>query len=307
MMEQGQSGDLARAGARGGLRGTYVALATPMTRGGAVDEPRLRDLVEFVVAGGVDGLVPTGTTGESPTLDHVEHGRAIEIVIEAAAGRCPVMAGTGSNSTAEAIQLSSHAREAGATSCLQVAPYYNKPTQEGLYRHFRAIAEAVDLPHIIYNIPGRCGVAVEVSTLERMSEVPNIIGVKEAGGSVDRVSALVARTSLDILSGDDSLTLPMMAVGARGVISVAANVAPARVAAMVRAAEAGDWAAARRLHLELWPLFRDLFLETNPIPVKAALAMMGRAEEVYRLPLCPMAGASRAQLQTTLRGLGVID
>jgi 4-hydroxy-tetrahydrodipicolinate synthase len=290
--------------------GAYTALVTPFTRKGAMDENRLRELVEIQIRGGVDGLVPAGTTGESPTLNHEEHDRVIELVVKFAAGRCKIIAGTGSNSTDEAISLTQHAKQAGADASLQVAPYYNKPTQAGLYAHFRAIAEAGGLPIIIYNIPGRTGVDVSNDTMAKLRrDLPDkVIGVKESTGVVDRVSQL--RQLLDhdfcILSGDDSLTLPMMAVGAVGTISVASNVVPREVADMTHAAMKGDFAQAGQIHAKLFPLFKDLFIETNPIPVKAALAMMGQIEETYRLPLVPMSEASKAELRKTLQKLGLV-
>jgi 4-hydroxy-tetrahydrodipicolinate synthase len=290
--------------------GAYTALVTPFTRSGAVDEPRLRELVENQIRGGIDGLVPCGTTGESPTLNHEEHNHVIELVVKFAAGRCKVIAGTGSNATDEAIFMTEHARKVGADASLQVAPYYNKPSQAGLYAHFRAIAEAVDLPMVLYNIPGRCAVDIANETTARLRrDLPaRIVGLKEATGVVDRVSQLRAMVDREfcILSGDDSLTLPMMSVGAVGVISVVSNVVPREVADMVHAALKGDFERAGRIHVKLFPLFKDLFIETNPVPVKATLAMMGQIEEVYRLPLVPMSDANRAQLRRTLETLGLV-
>lgn len=292
------------------LTGCHTALVTPFTRTGAVDEPRLRALVEAQIAAGVDGLVPCGTTGESPTLTHEEHNHVIELVVKFAAKRCQVIAGTGSNSTDEAITLTRHAKDAGADASLQVAPYYNKPTQAGLLAHFRAVAEQGGLPVILYNIPGRCGVDVANETTARLRrELPHlIVGLKEATGNVDRVSQLRALVDNDfvILSGDDSLTLPMMSVGAQGVISVASNVVPREVTELTHAALEGDCARAGRMHAKLFPLFKDLFIETNPIPVKAALAMMGQIEETYRLPLVPMADHNKATLRKTLAALGLV-
>jgi 4-hydroxy-tetrahydrodipicolinate synthase len=289
--------------------GTYTALVTPFTKNGAVDEARLKDLVEAQIAGGVDGIVPCGTTGESPTLSHEEHNRVIELVVKFAAGRCKIIAGTGSNSTDEAIQMTAHAKKAGADASLQVAPYYNKPTQAGLYAHFRAIAEACDIPLILYNIPGRCGVDIANETMARLRrDLPkHIVGLKEATGNVDRVSqmrALVDR-EFSILSGDDSLTLAMMAIGAQGVISVASNVVPREVTDLTHAALKGDYKRAGQIHAKLFPLFKDLFIETNPVPVKAALALAGKIEETYRLPLEPMAENNKAQLKKTLAALGL--
>jgi len=291
--------------------GTYTALVTPFTKkGGAVDEPRLRDLVEQQIAAGIDGLVPCGTTGESPTLSHEEHNHVIELVVKFTSGRCQVIAGTGSNSTDEAIFMTQHAKKVGAGATLQVAPYYNKPTQAGLYAHFRTIAEEGGLPVIIYNIPGRCSVDVANETMAQLRrDLPDkIIGLKEATGNVDRVSQLRALVDRDfcILSGDDSLTLPMMSVGAVGVISVASNILPREVTEMTHAALKGDFERAGRIHARLYPVFKDLFIETSPVPVKAALAMIGLIEEAYRLPLVPMSNANRAQLRKTLQALGLV-
>ena len=290
--------------------GTFTAIVTPFTKTGAVDEQRLRELVEFQIAGGITGLVPCGTTGESPTLDHHEHDHVIELVIKFAGKRCQVIAGTGSNSTDEAITLTKHAKAAGADASLQVAPYYNKPTQAGLYAHFRAIAEATQLPLIIYNVPGRCSVDVSNETIAKLRrDLPSlIVGVKDAAGSVDRVSQLrqIVDREFTILSGDDSLTLPMLAVGAQGVISVATNVVPREVSEMVQAALKGDFVRAGQIHTRLFPLFKDLFIETNPVPVKAALALAGKIEETYRLPLVPMAESNKAQLKKTLVALGLV-
>jgi 4-hydroxy-tetrahydrodipicolinate synthase len=290
--------------------GCYTALVTPFTNNGAVDEPRLRALVEAQIKAGVDGLVPCGTTGESPTLSHEEHDHVIELVVQFAAKRCQVIAGTGSNSTDEAVVLTRHAKHAGADASLQVAPYYNKPTQAGLDAHFRKIAEDGGLPIIIYNIPGRCGVDVANETIARLRrDLPHrVVGLKEATGNVDRVSQLRQLVDKDfsILSGDDALTLPMMAVGAQGTISVASNVMPREVTALVHAALKGDFATAGQLHARLYPLFKDLFIETNPVPVKAALALMGQIEETYRLPLVPMADNNKATLRQTLATLGLV-
>jgi 4-hydroxy-tetrahydrodipicolinate synthase len=290
------------------FQGSIVALVTPFS-GGKVDEAKLRQLVEMHVAQGTDGIVPCGTTGESPTLSHEEHRRVVEIVIEAAHGRVHVIAGTGSNATAEAIDLTRHAKTAGATGALVVNPYYNKPTQEGLYRHFRAVAEAVDIPILVYNIAGRTAVNVETDTLARLvKDCPNIVGVKEASGSLDQMTQVVLACGPDfsVLSGDDNITLPLMSVGGRGVISVAANIVPREVAEMTHAALAGDWKLARDLHLKLFPLSRAMFLETNPIPVKEAMGMMGVLEPEFRLPMCPMGAANRERLRTILVQYGLL-
>lgn len=290
------------------FQGSIVALVTPF-RNGNVDEPKLRELVEFHVSHGTDGIVPCGTTGESPTLSHDEHKRVVEIVIDAARGRIPVIAGTGSNSTAEAIDLTSHARNAGAAGALVVNPYYNRPTQEGLYRHFRAVAEAVDIPILVYNIASRTAVNVETDTLARLvTDCPNIVGVKEASGSLDQMTQVILACGPDfsVLSGDDNLTLPLMSVGGRGVISVVANFVPRDTAEMTHAALGGDWKLARDLHLRLFPLCRAMFIETNPIPVKEAMAMLGMIEPEYRLPMCRMSDANRQRLKTILDRYGLL-
>ncbi|OQA26838.1 MAG: 4-hydroxy-tetrahydrodipicolinate synthase [Verrucomicrobia bacterium ADurb.Bin345] len=286
-------------------QGAYTAIVTPFNRDGSVDYGKLRELIDLQVAGGVDGIVPVGTTGESPTLDFDEHEKVIEVSIEAARKRIKVIAGTGANATAEAVMLTRHAKEAGADATLQVTPYYNKPSAEGLRRHFTAVAD-LGLPTILYNIPGRTGREIPLDTVVELAKHPHIVAVKEAGGSVDRVSQILARCEIEVLSGDDSLTLPMMAVGGVGVISVASNVAPKAVADMVHAALQGDWQPARELHRRYYRLFTDLFLDTNPIPVKAALAMMGLIEEVYRLPLCETSAKGKEQLRGTLKVLGLI-
>lgn len=287
------------------LTGTYTAIVTPFDRSGAVDYARLRDLVEWQIQSGIDGLVPVGTTGESPTLDYAEHEKVIEEVIRTARRRVKIVAGTGGNATSEAIELTKHAIAAGADATLQVTPYYNKPMPAGLIRHFSAVAD-LGLPVVLYNVPGRTSREIPIDVAVKLSEHPNVVAIKEAGGSVERVSQLVRKCRLTVLSGDDSLTLPMIAVGAKGVISVATNVAPRPVSQMVAAALAGRLEEARALHLKYYPLFTDLFIETNPVPVKAALAMMGRIEETYRLPLCEMEAKTRAALEKTLREVGVL-
>lgn len=288
--------------------GTYTALVTPF-RDGRIDEAAFEKLVALQVRGGVDGIVPVGTTGESPTLDYDEHIRVIELAVKFARGRVKVMAGTGANSTKEAIFLTQRAEEVGADGSLQVAPYYNKPTQAGLLAHFKAVAAATKLPLMLYSIPGRCGVEIGIETVQRLAaDCPTIVGIKEAGGNADRVSQLRAACGprFEILSGDDSLTLPFMAVGAHGVVSVASNVAPKEVASMVRSFASGDVKKAGKLHARLYPLFKDLFLETNPAPVKAALAMMGIGSEEVRLPLVPVSARTREQLAATMKALGLV-
>jgi 4-hydroxy-tetrahydrodipicolinate synthase len=289
--------------------GTYTAIVTPF-RNGAIDEDALERLIKMQIKGVVDGVVPVGTTGESPTVNCEEHIRVIELAVKFSAGKIKVLAGTGANATSEAISLTQAAEKAGADGSLQVAPYYNKPTQEGLYQHFRAIARATKLPIVLYSIPGRCGIEIGVDTTKRLAaDCKNIIGIKEAGGSCDRVSQLRAALGpkFEILSGDDSLTLPFMAVGANGVISVASNVIPKEVSQMVKLFSTGKAAAALRLHEKFYPLFKDLFIETNPTPVKAALAMMKLIEEEYRLPLVPMNPKNWDALRTTLKRCDVLE
>lgn len=289
--------------------GTYTAIVTPF-RAGAVDEDALERLVHMQIKAGVDGIVPVGTTGESPTVDCQEHIRIIELAVKFAAGKIKVMAGTGANATNEAIHLTQAAEKAGADASLQVAPYYNRPTQEGLYQHFKAVSRATQLPIMLYSVPSRCGVEIGVDTTKRLAaDCKNIIGIKEAGGSCDRVSQLRAAlgAKFSILSGDDSLTLPFMACGANGVISVASNVIPREVAQMVKAFSRGDARKASQLHAKYYPLFKDLFIESNPVPVKAALAMMKIIEEEYRLPLVPMNPKNWDVLRTTMKRCGVLD
>ena len=288
--------------------GTYTAIVTPF-RNGVLDEAALKRLVQSQIKGGVDGIVPVGTTGESPTLDYEEHVRVIELAVEFAAKKIKVLAGTGGNSTSEAIYLTKAAEEAGADGSLQVAPYYNKPTPEGLFQHFSSIAVATKLPLVLYSIPGRCGIEIAVDTVDRLAhDSVNIVGIKEAGGNADRVSQLraVLGARFNILSGDDSLTLPFMAVGADGVISVASNIIPREVSHMVKAYAMGKHSVALKLHQKFYPIFKDLFIETNPTPVKAALAMMGVCEEEYRLPLVKMSAKNRETLRETLIACGVL-
>jgi 4-hydroxy-tetrahydrodipicolinate synthase len=288
--------------------GTYTAIVTPF-KSSKIDEAALGRLIGLQIRAGVDGIVPVGTTGESPTVDYEEHVHIIERSVKFAGGKIKVLAGTGGNSTSEAIYLTERAEKVGADGSLQVAPYYNKPTQEGLFQHFREVARRTRLPIVLYSIPGRCGVEIGVDTVKRLAQAcKNIIGIKEAGGNADRVSQLRAALGLrfEILSGDDSLTLPFMAVGAQGVISVASNVIPRQVAQMVAAFAARRTMAALKLHQKYYPLFKDLFIETNPVPVKAALAMLGQIEEEYRLPLVPMSPKNRETLRATMKAVGVL-
>ena len=286
--------------------GTLVALVTPF-RDGQVDYAAIERLVEWHVEQGTDGLVPVGTTGESPTVDVEEHKRIIRTVVERAAGRLPVVAGTGGNATAEAIHLTRFAKEVGADASLQVCPYYNKPTQEGLYRHFSAIAEAVDLPMVLYNIPSRTGVSMTPATIARLADVPQIVAIKEATGSMDQTSEILSRCALTVLSGDDSLTLPLMALGAQGVISVVANLVPKDVKRLTDAMLAGDLETAQEAHRRLFPLCRAMFLETNPIPVKAAMKLAGLLEsDEKRLPLTDLGPENVEALKTALGAYGLL-
>ena len=281
--------------------GSLVALITPFANG-QVDEARLRDLVEFHVRNGTNGLVTCGTTGESVTLSDEEHTRVISIVVETVARRIPVVAGTGTNDTAKTIKLTKRAREIGADGALLVTPYYNKPTQEGLYRHYEAIASSTDLPLVLYNVPGRTSVNMLPETIARLARIPSIVGVKEASGSIDQSSQIVGscRSDFVVLSGDDSLTLPIMSVGGVGVISVVANITPRPVADMVAAFASGDVRAATRIHQDLFDLCRAMFYETNPIPVKTAAGILGLCTDELRLPLCPMSDGNLAKLREAL-------
>ena len=290
------------------FQGSFVAMVTPF-KNGKVDEAKLRELVEFHVSHGTDGLIPCGTTGESPTLSHDEHRRVVETVVEAARGRIRVISGTGSNSTSEAIDMTKHAERAGAAGALVVNPYYNKPTQEGLYRHFRAVAESVAIPILLYNIQSRTAINVETDTMARLArDVKNIVGVKEASGSLDQMSQVIAACGPDfsVLSGDDNITLPLLAIGGSGVVSVIANIVPRETADLVHAALEGDWKRARDLHYRLFPLARAAFLETNPIPIKEAMAMAGMLEPEFRLPMCRMSDANREKLRAILKPYGLI-
>ena len=290
------------------FQGSLVAMVTPF-RSGKIDETKVRDLVEFHVAGGTDAIIPCGTTGESPTLSHDEHHRMIDLVVAAAGKRIPVIAGTGSNSTEEAISLTRHAERAGAAGALVVNPYYNKPTQEGLYQHFRAVAESTALPILVYNIQSRTAVNVETATLGRLvRDCHNIVGVKEASGSLDQMSQVILECGADfaVLSGDDNITLPLLAIGGCGVVSVIANILPRDTSDMVHAALDGDWKRARDLHYRLFPLARAAFLETNPIPIKEAMAMAGMIEPEFRLPMCRMSDANRETLRGILRQYSLV-
>ncbi|MBN2021889.1 MAG: 4-hydroxy-tetrahydrodipicolinate synthase [Pirellulales bacterium] len=286
--------------------GLSVAIVTPFV-GGRIDFETLQRQVEFQIDAGTTAVCAVGTTGESPTLSHAEHRAVISAVVEAAAGRIKVMAGTGSNSTEEALELTQFAAQAGADAALVVAPYYNKPTQEGFFLHFKTLAECVDIPICVYNIPGRTAKNIEPETIIRMAECPRIAMVKEATGSMDQASRILAATDLTVLSGDDSLTLPLMSVGARGVVSVVGNIVPADVIALCRAFDAGNLAEALRLHRKLFPLCRDMLgLSTNPIPIKAAMKLLGRDTGELRMPMTPLEPNQEARLRKTLADYGLL-
>lgn len=289
------------------FEGSLVALITPF-KDGAIDEERLRQLVEYQIENGTDGIVPCGTTGEASTLDYDEHMRVIDIVIRQTRKRVPVIAGTGSNSTAEAIELSRKAKNLGADAVLLVTPYYNKPSQEGLYLHFRAIADGVALPQVLYNVPGRTGVNMLPQTVARLADHANIVAIKEATGSLQQATEVLELCGdrLDLFSGDDFITFPIMACGGKGVVSVVANIMPGEVAALVDAVLGGDMVEARRLHLHLLRISNAMFIETNPVPVKTAAALMGRCSDELRLPLAPLSDASHATLREVMKGYGLI-
>jgi 4-hydroxy-tetrahydrodipicolinate synthase len=287
--------------------GAFTAIVTPF-KNGQVDEKAFKNLIRFGMDGGVSGFVPCGTTGESPTLSHEEHNRVVEMTVKEVSGQAKVIAGTGSNSTAEAISLTRHAKQVGVDAALLVSPYYNKPTQEGLYNHFKAIAEAVDIPLVLYNIQGRTAVNIENSTMEKLSRIPNIVGVKEASGSILQMSEVIrlCGSDFDVLSGDDQMTFPLMALGGKGVISVVTNIIPDRMSDLVRSMLAGDVDKARTIHFEIYELCQTMFVETNPIPIKAALSLMGKIEPEFRLPLCMPSAANLEKIRTTLAKFNLI-
>jgi 4-hydroxy-tetrahydrodipicolinate synthase len=289
------------------FEGVFTALVTPF-RDGEVDEPALRELVEHQVAAGVDGVVPCGSTGEAATLSHAEHGRVVEIVVQAARRRVQVLAGTGSNNTRESIELTRHAKAVGADGALLISPYYNKPTQEGIVAHYAAIARDTGFPLVVYNIPGRTASNILPATLARLADVEHVVGVKESCGDIVQISEVVAQCpeGFSVLSGDDALILPVLAVGGRGVVSTTSNVAPQEILELVRSFRAGDHARALRVHQRLLPLFRALFCETNPIPVKAALALQGRIRDEIRLPLTKLTQPNRERLQVALKEQGLV-
>lgn len=290
------------------FKGSITAIVTPF-KNDKVDEKKLKELIEFQIKEGTDGLLPCGTTGESPTLSFEEHDRVIELTVETVKGRIPVIAGTGSNSTAEAIMLTKHAKKVGADASLQVSPYYNRPTQKGLYEHFKAIAEAVDIPIILYNIASRTGVNIEPETIAKLAkDCKNIVGVKEASGSLDQMSRIKALCpdNFLLISGDDSLTLPLMSIGGVGIISVVSNIVPADVKAMVSAFAKGKIFEAQKLHYKLLPLVKAMFIETNPIPLKTAMGLLGMCEPDLRLPLCPMSPENLEKLKQALKEYGLL-
>jgi len=288
--------------------GVGTALVTPFTKTGGLDEPAVRRLGRRQIDAGIHFLVPCGTTGENPTLTLAERIRIVEILVDEAGGRIPVLAGAGGYDTKEIIHLADEMRQAGATGLLSVTPYYNKPTQEGLYQHFRAIAESTPLPIVVYNVPGRTGVNLEPATLARLATIPSIVGVKEASGNITQMCEICNAAPADflVLSGDDAITLPLMAIGGRGIISVASNEIPAEMVQMVEAAERGDFAAARAVHKRILPLMQINFIEANPVPVKAAMAAMGLIEEAYRLPMCSPRPESKEKILKVLRGLDLL-
>jgi 4-hydroxy-tetrahydrodipicolinate synthase len=285
--------------------GVHTALVTPFTANGEVDYAKLEELVEFQIAGGIDGIVPVGTTGESPTLRTPEHLKVIEVVMAKAAGRCKIIAGTGANSTDEAIELTAACKAFGVDGTLQVTPYYNKPNNSGLIQHFSAVAD-IGLPVVLYNVPGRSALEIPLEVVTELAKHPNIVSIKEAAGSVERVTRIKQLCDIEVLSGDDSLALPMIQEGAIGVISVASNIIPSGVVSLIKAALAGDYETAQGLHNQYAQLFDDLFIDTNPIPVKAAMAMMGMIEEVYRLPMCSTSDENKAVLRKTLAAAGIL-
>ncbi len=289
------------------FEGSIVAIVTPL-KDGRVDEKAMADLIGFHLEAGTKGIVPCGTTGESATLSHDEHRRVIEMTIEMVGGQVPVIAGTGSNSTEEAIALTHHAKSAGAAGALLITPYYNKPMQEGLFRHFKSIAEAVDLPQILYNIPGRTGVNLLPETVARLTAFENIVGIKEGSGSIQQITEVIRYCDgrLTVLSGDDGMTLPLMAVGGKGVISVTANIVPSDMVKMTSAAKRGDFVEARKWDEKLYPLHRFLFIETNPVPVKTALSLMGKCSDEVRLPLSPLSQGSLGKLKEALEAYGLV-
>lgn len=287
------------------FEGSMVALVTPF-QNGKVDKKALKSLLEFHIQGRTDVIIPCGTTGESATMTHDEHRDVMSFVVDAVAGRVPVICGAGSNNTQEALGLIQHAKKIKADGVLVVTPYYNKPTQEGLYKHYEFLAGKVDIPFVLYNVPGRTGICLQPSTVARLAKIPNVVAIKEASGNLDLVDQILELCDITVLSGDDSLTVPMMSIGARGVISVTANIVPQLVRDMVHSALSGDWEEARQIHRQLYPLSKNLFIETNPIPVKTALALMGKIRPEFRLPLCAMSSANEQKLKEAMKKAGLL-
>jgi len=287
-----------------GIKGSIVALVTPF-KDGAVDYDKLAELVEYHIKNGTNAIVPCGTTGESPTLSHEEHEKVINKVIDVSNGRIPIIAGTGSNNTREALQLTEYAKNAGADGALMITPYYNKPTQEGLYRHFKTIADKVDIPIVVYNVPSRTGISITPETVARLCEMKNIVAIKEASGDIDQTSRILNLCDITVLSGDDSLTLPILSVGGKGVISVAANILPQEVSKMVSKYLDGEIEESQKIHKKLFPICRAMFIETNPVPVKTAMKLLGRLNGEMRLPLCDMSKTNEEILSKTLEDNGL--
>ncbi|MBM4055939.1 MAG: 4-hydroxy-tetrahydrodipicolinate synthase [Planctomycetes bacterium] len=288
------------------FKGSLVALVTPFNNG-QVDYKKLKELVEFHIRSGTNGIVPCGTTGESATLSFEEHERVVSEVVNCVAGRIPVIAGAGSNNTIEAIHLTKHARKAGADGALVITPYYNKPTPEGLYRHYKAIAEAVDIPIVVYNVPSRTGISILPETVARLAEMKNIVAIKDATGNIDQATRIMQLCDITVLSGEDSLILPLMSIGGKGVISVTANIVPADTAALARYCLEGNFAKAREYHYKLFPLCKGMFIETNPIPVKTAMKLLGRLNGEMRLPLCEISKENEEKLKGVLKDYGLLS
>ena len=288
------------------FKGSVVAIVTPFNHDGSIDFDSLKQLVEWHIESGTSGILPCGTTGESPTLSHDEHDLVVESVIKFVNKRIPVLAGAGSNSTAEALRLTKHAEDVGADGALVITPYYNKPTQAGLKAHFTKIASETNIPIVIYNVPGRTGISIAPETVAELAELKNIAAIKEASGSIDQASSILTKCNIDLLSGDDALTVPIMSIGGCGVVSVVANIVPEKMAALTNAMMKGNLPVAEQLHRELYSLCKSMFVETNPVPVKAALAIMGKIKEVYRLPMVPMSDSNKRIVENELKKMGMI-
>ncbi len=288
------------------FKGSVVAIVTPFNHDGSIDFDSLKQLVEWHIESGTSGILPCGTTGESPTLSHDEHDLVVESVIKFVNKRIPVLAGAGSNSTAEALRLTKHAEDVGADGALVITPYYNKPTQAGLKAHFTKIASETNIPIVIYNVPGRTGISIAPETVAELAELKNIAAIKEASGSIDQASSILTKCNIDLLSGDDALTVPIMSIGGCGVVSVVANIVPEKMAALTNAMMKGNLPVAEQLHRELYSLCKSMFVETNPVPVKAALAMMGKIKEIYRLPMVPMSDSNKKIVENELKKMGMI-